>query len=236
MIVRSDFMVEKKNEISIRKASNIEIKFPENKELTEEEQRTTRDAIKTGGIVDDKGKAYINKTKLTSLFCTDKSAVNKFYSDLEEEDKFVNGSSKYASVPACVKETTKRLEQNRPQLERSRLKDSRDCMNAFIDSPELEKERTIASDRIKKELPNITKKKIKSENITCDQLTGEPFENDAEGHHKVRKADDPDKALDLDNIVVTKKKNHQTIHSEGANDPEKLKVLAEKKGWSTEYI
>lgn len=102
-------MVEKKNEISIRKASNIEIKFPENKELTEEEQRTTRDAIKTGGIVDDKGKAYINKTKLTSLFCTDKSAVNKFYGDLEEEDKFVNGSSQYASVPACVKETTKRL-------------------------------------------------------------------------------------------------------------------------------
>ena len=60
--------------------------------------------------------------------------------------------------------------------------------------------------------------------------------NDAEGHHKVRKADDPDKALDLDNIVVTKKKNHQTIHSEGANDPEKLKELAEKKGWSTEHI
>lgn len=229
-------MAENKNEISIRRASDIEIKFPENKELTEDEKKTTRDAIMTGGIVDANGKAYINKVKLTSLFCTDKSAVNKFYGDLEEEDKFINGSSKYASLPACVKETTKRLEQKRPQLERSRLKDARDCMNAFIDSPELEKERTISSDRIKKELPNITKKKIKSENITCDQLTGELFENDAEGHHKVRKADDPDKALDLDNIVVTKKKNHQTIHSEGANDPVKLKELAEKKGWSTEHI
>ena len=170
------------------------------------------------------------------MFHTDKSAVNKFYTDLEDGDKYVNGSSKYASVPACVKETTKRLEQKRPQLERSKLKDARDCMIAFIDSPELEKERTIASDRIKEELPNITKKKIKSENITCDQLTGEPFENDAEGHHKIRKADDPDKALDFNNILVTKKKNHQIIHSEGANDLEKLKSLAEKKGWSTKYI
>lgn len=66
-------------------------------------------------------------------------------------------------------------------------------MNAFIESPELEKERSINSDRIKQEFPTLTKKKIKAENITCDQLTGEKFEGDDEGHHITRKKDDPSK-------------------------------------------
>lgn len=109
-------------------------------------------------------------------------------------------------------------------------------MNAFIESPELEKERSINSDRIQKELPTLTKKKIKAENITCDQLTGEEFEDDAEGHHMTRKKDDPSKALDPSNIIVVKSKTHHAIHKAEANSPETLKELAKEKGWNEENI
>ena len=109
-------------------------------------------------------------------------------------------------------------------------------MNAFIESPELEKERSINSDRIQKELPTLTKKKIKAENITCDQLTGEEFEDDAEGHHMTRKKDDPSKALDPSNIIVVKSKTHDAIHKAEANSPETLKELAKEKGWNEETI
>ena len=77
---------------------------------------------------------------------------------------------------------------------------------------------------------------MKSENINKCQLVDEEFENDAQGHHKVRKADNPRKALDCDNIIVVKKRHHGIIHSEGAETPEELKVLAKIKGWKTESI
>lgn len=100
----------------------------------------------------------------------------------------------------------------------------------------MEKERSIESDRIQKDLPNITKKKVKAENIVCDQLTGEVFDNDAQGHHKERRSDNPRKALDNNNIIVTKKKNHDEIHKNGAEDRESLINLAIKNGWSIENI
>lgn len=80
------------------------------------------------------------------------------------------------------------------------------------------------------------RKKIKAENITCDQLTGEEFEDDAEGHHMTRKKDDPSKALDPSNIIVVKSKTHDAIHKAEANSPETLKELAKEKGWNEENI
>ena len=61
---------------------------------------------------------------------------------MDDEDKFENGNEKYASVAACQKEITNKIQQDRPQLEREKLKHSRDCMNAFIETPQLEKERS----------------------------------------------------------------------------------------------
>lgn len=229
-------MAEKKNEIIKHEAKNLDIKFPQNTNLNEKENLLPQKAIKETGIVDSTGKAFVGKTKMKDILITDKSGVNQFYNDLNDEDKFENGNKKYASVSACQKEITSKVQQDRPQLEREKLKHSRDCLNAFIESPELEKERSINSDRIKQELPTLTKKKMKAENITCDQLTGEEFEGDAEGHHVTRKKDDPSKALDLDNIIVVKSKTHDTIHKEEANTPGDLKALAKEKGWSEDNI
>lgn len=218
------------------KAGDLTIHFPDNENLTDKEKEVSRNAIVKGGIVKNDGQTFINKNEMPKLLNTDKKGANKVYNDLEDDDKFEDGNSKYADTSALLKEVSKRIQEPRSQLEREKLKDSRDCMNAFIDAPKLEKERTIESDRIQKELPNLTKKKIEAENISCDQLTGEAFDNDAQGHHIERKADEPKKALDLNNLVITKEKNHKEIHSEGAEDRESLKGLAKKKGWSTTHI
>ena len=231
-------MKDEKNVTSLvkYKAEELSIDFPDNKYLTEKEKADTRNAIKKGGIVKNDGRTFINKNNMPNLLCTDKKGANKVYNDLDDDEKFQDGNSKYADTSAITKELSKRIQEPRPQLERERLKDSRDCINAFIDSPKLEKERSIESDRIQKELPKLTKKKIKAENIKYDQLTGEKFDNDAEGHHKERKSDNPRKATDLNNILVTKKKNHQEIHKNNAEDRESLKKLAQEKGWRTDKI
>lgn len=238
MIVRMVLMKNNEKETSLVKyiAGDLPIDFPDNDNLTDKEKAVTRNAITKGGIVRNDGQTFINKNEIPNLLNTDKRGANKVYNDLDDNEKFEDGNSKYADTSAITKEISKRIQEPRPQLEREKLKDSRDCINAFIDSPKLEKERSIESDRIQKELPNLTKKKIKAENISCDQLTGEEFDNDAEGHHKERKADNPRKALDPNNIIVTKKKNHQEIHRNGAEDKESLKNLALKNGWNTDNI
>lgn len=218
------------------RAGDLPIVFPDNKLLDPEEKEGNRNAIKTGGIIRDDGKAFINKNKIKKLLNTDTTGAKKVYNDLDEDEKFVNGNSKFADACALMKELTKRIQEPRIQLDREKLKDSRDCINALIDSPTLEKERTLESDRIQKKLPKLTQKKIKAENIVCDQLTGEEFDNDAEGHHKERKSDNPRAALDPQNIIVTKKKNHKEIHKNGAEDKESLKNFALKKNWNTANI
>lgn len=217
-------------------AGDLPIDFPDNENLTDKEKAVTRNAITKGGIVRNDGQTFINKNEIPNLLITDKKGANMIYNDLVDDEKFENGSSKYADTSVITKEISKRIQEPRPQLEREKLKDSRDCINAFIDSPKLEKERSIESDRIQKELPKLTKKKVKAENIVCDQLTGEEFDNDAEGHHKERKSDNPRKALDPSNIIVTKKKNHQEIHKNSAEDKESLKNLALKNSWNTYNI
>ncbi len=237
-MARMILMKDEKKETSLIKyrAKELTIKFPDNKYLTDKEKEKTRNAIKKGGIVKNDGKTFINKNKMPTLLATDKKGANKVYNDLDNDEKFQDGKLKYADSVAIVKEISKRIQEPRTQLERENLKDRRDCINAFIDSPDLEKERSIEADRIKKGLSNLTKKKMKAENITRDQLTGEAFNKDAEGHHKVRKADDPRKALDQSNIIVTKKENHDKIHQQGAEDIESLRKLAQKEGWNTENI
>lgn len=200
-------MKDEKKETSLvkYKAEDLSIDFPDNKYLSDKEKAITRNAINKGGIVKNDGRTFVNKNNMSNLLCTDKKGANKVYNDLDDDEKFQDGNSKYADTSAITKELSKRIQEPRPQLERERLKDSRDCINAFIDSPKLEKERSIESDRIQKELPKLTKKKMKSENIKCDQLTGETFDNDAEGHHKERKSDNPRKATDMSNIYYETK-------------------------------
>ncbi|OOO00574.1 MAG: hypothetical protein ATN35_06630 [Epulopiscium sp. Nele67-Bin004] len=229
-------MTDRDNSLIKHVASAIDIKFPDNDSLIESEKTSIENSIKTGGIVTTEGKLFIDKDKLPPLLGTDKKGVNKFYNDLDDDDKFIDGSKRYADSTAVSKEQNKRIQEPRSQLEREKLKHSRDCVNAFIDAPQLEKERTIESDRIQKRLPNLTKEKIKADNITADQLTGERFENDAEGHHIERKADNPRKATDLDNIVVIKKSTHKEIHDNNAEDKQSLIDLANNKGWNENNI
>lgn len=93
-----------KNEIIKHEAQNLDIKFPHNSKLTEKENLLPQKAIKETGIIDSKGKAYIGKKKIKDILVTDKAGANKFYNNLDDEDKFENGNEKYASVAACQKE------------------------------------------------------------------------------------------------------------------------------------
>lgn len=212
-----------KNLPSVRKAGDLTINFPSNNLLEEKEQDVIKKAINQGGIVSEEGRCYVDTKKLPKLLVTDKKGAAKVYNNAQENDKYENGDNQYLSTSEIKKNIDERIQEPRSTLEHEKLKYSEKCINSFRDSIELVNERHIESDRIVKDRPLLTSRKIKEENITECQLSGEAFEGDARGHHIERVVDNPRKARDLNNIVAVKDEIHNDIHDKGAESPEELK-------------
>lgn len=221
---------DKEQNLVVIKATELNITFPQNDKIEKKESRKIEEGINKGGIVIE-NKCFLEKNKIKTQLCTDKKGENKFYNDLDDEDKIEVGKEKYASVSAITKEISDRIQQPRDILVQEKLHHSEACLKAFRDNSELEKQRLIEEVRIKKEIPKTIKKKIKDENIKKCELTESEFNNDAEGHHIIRKADDPTKACDPGNIIIIKNEIHKKIHKEGAESPEELEELCKRENW-----
>ncbi len=111
------------------------------------------------------------------------------------------------------KEIAKRREQPRPELDREKLKYSGQCIEAFSNNPQLDKERTVESDRINNERPKIGKKVIQERKSTVSELSGKPLDDTARVHHKNRVADKPEEALNRDNLTVIREDEHKDFHA-----------------------
>ncbi len=223
----------KDNLPAVRTASDLTITFPDrNLHITQEEAIKTRELIVSKGAYTPDGRAYINKEALPHLLSTDMKGVNRIYNDLGSEDKLELGDQKLISVPAVNKEISKRIEEPRDTLVRERLRDSEACINSLRDAPELEKYREAEESRNRREQPLLKAKKIKAENLSACQLTGDPLKPNAHAHHIERQADKPRKSRDLENIIIANPEPHTEIHRQGAESPSELQSLCEKKGWN----
>jgi len=226
-------MSEENNLPVVHSAKDLTIIFPErNKHISDKEAERNRGLIQANGAYTNDGRAYINKDALPHLFATDKKGANRFYNNLEDEDKLELGSQSLASVSSINKEISERIQEPRDTLQKERLRDSESCINAFRDAPELEKIREVEESNNRKEQSKLKEKKVKAENITACQLTGEPLDPDADAHHMERQADKPRKARDLNNVIVVNKPPHREVHEAGAETPEELSALCAEKGWN----
>lgn len=213
-------------------AKELDLKFPDNKLLTKDEQSKINKAVKGGGIVASDGRGFFDANVLPDLLSTDKKGAAKVIVNATDEDILKNGNDKYLSMSATKKEIDKRIQEPRNMLKIEKLKHSEKCINTFRDAPELEKERQIEANRITEERSTLTNKKIKAENITACQLSGDKFNNDARGHHIKRVEDEPREARNLNNIVVVKENIHKDIHVCGAESPEELITYAKSHDYS----
>lgn len=226
-------MSDEKNLPVVHSAKDLTIIFPEqNKHISDTEAEKNRSLITDNGAYTSDGRAYIDKNALPHLLATDKKGANRFFNNLEDDDKLELGNQNLASISSVNKELSERIQEPRDTLKKERLRDSEACIIAFRDAPELEKSREVEESKNRKEQSNLKAKKIKSENITSCELTGEQLEPDADAHHIERQADNPRRARDLGNIVVANKSPHREIHAAGAESLEELSALCAEKGWN----
>lgn len=220
---------EKENLPNIIKAEDLELEFPKNEYLEKKETDRVENAILKGGVATGDGKCFVGLSQLSKVIVSDKAAAARVYNNADEKYKLENSKEKFLEIPEIQKEIARRLEEPRPALEREKLNHSEECLKTFRENEFSNKNRLIESDRIAKGRLTIGVKKIKKEKIEECQLSGEKFNGNAEVHHIARVADDPTKALDLENLIVTT----DDIHKENAETPEELKKFIEKRGYST---
>lgn len=224
-------MSDDKGELILKPATELTLSFPEPHHMIKDEGKKTRELIKQTGHVDpDTGKVFVDKKSLPHLLATDKAGVNKVYNELDNDDKLEDGERKLVSVPAVQKEISERITEPRDTIQIERLKDSEACLRTLRDAPEIVHARELLESKNRKDFPKVRNKLIKENNITHDECTGQPLQENPHAHHIERKADNPRKILDTNNIAIVNDDTHHVIHEENIHDEESLLKFSEENG------
>lgn len=207
--------MKKKNEnkaLTIRGANEFNLSFPENNILKPEETKKIKNAVQKGGIAVNQ-KTYINEKNLAPVLNTDNKGVQIVMNNAPSEDIFRNGNNEYLSTPQIKKEIATRLEQPRSTLVKEKLNYADKCVDVLSKNPQLEKERTIESDRINQERDSLGAQTIKERKSTSSELSGEPLRGNVVVHHLERKADKPENFRNKENLIVLTDEEHKDFHS-----------------------
>ncbi|GAB6107986.1 hypothetical protein [Fusibacter bizertensis] len=193
-------------------AKNLKIDYPKSEYLTEDEMKRPQKAIENHGVALGNNKTMVEKKALPSLLCTDVKGSNKVYGKIGDDDKYSNGDKKFVSTSAIKKVISDRIEEPRNSLKREKLKYNELCLDAFRDSDTLENNRAKEEARISNELPKLANKIRKERNLDNCEATDEPLTKGYAAHHQERKADNPHKALERENIKIVNEDPHVKIH------------------------
>lgn len=197
-------------ELTLRSAEIFDVIYRRNNNLQETEQDKIIKAVKKGGVAIG-SHTYVDKEVLPTILDTDKKGAAIAINEAAKDEIKEVGGRTFMSTPEISKDLARRIEEPRPALQREKLKQARDNIEDFSQNPQLEKERSIASDRINKCRKTLGKETIKRRNSTTSDLSKKPLKN-PEVHHIYRVADCPEKVNDDDNLVVLNSDEHEEFH------------------------
>jgi hypothetical protein len=222
-----------KKDIVIKPVTDISFICPEKpNNLTDKEYHDINNNLNRNACIVSNNEVVVKKQGVPKILSTDSKGANKFINNLKEDQKIENGDDLFVKLPPIEGELAKRIQEPRDPLTREKLKYNEKALQTIRDAPELETARSVNHQRIENELPKLKSKKIKNENIISDDITGEPLKSNSVAHHVERKADEPNKALDYDNIANLNLETHIEGHQnnfEGKENYEKFKKSKQQK-------
>ncbi|AMM82944.1 hypothetical protein KNO35_02570 [Pasteurella multocida] len=216
-------MCDDKKELILRPATELTLSFPKPHQQIKNEGKKTQQLLTQHSFFEpETGRVYVDHNIVPHLLATDKAGANKFYNQLDNDDKRENGMQKLVSCPAMQKEISERITEPRDVIQNERLKYNEQCLIIVRDAPEIERERIILESTNRKCFQKLKKKIVKENNLTQDECTGEPLETSPHAHHIERKSDNPRKALDPNNIAIINSSTHHDIHAKNINNRDAL--------------
>lgn len=200
-------------QVVVHSLESTPLDFPEPSIFVEPEYaQKTREVIQANSVRDNDGKTALNAKALPHALCTDIVGAKKFFNRLPNKDKFKVGNDRFVRTPALKRELDERIEKPYDAKKIEQMKENESCLTALRDNSESLRIRALKESKIRHEQRYLKKRKLEEENITECQHTGEPLEPDAHAHHRERRADNPDLALDLDNIELVNSAPHKEHH------------------------
>lgn len=200
--------------LAVHSLASTPLNFPEPSKFVDKEYaQQTRNIIQANGVCDNDGKTALNTKGLQHTLCTDSVGAKKFYNRLPEKDKFKVGNDRYVRIPALKRELDERIEKPYDAKKIEQMKENERCLTALRDNVVSMTMRALNESKNRSEQRYLKQRKLERDNITECQHTGEPLESGAHAHHKERRADDPDLALNLDNIEIVNPIAHQEHQS-----------------------
>ncbi|MDA8453684.1 hypothetical protein M4R22_02795 [Acidovorax sp. GBBC 3334] len=204
---------EQKNHIVVHSLATTPLAFPTASEFVDKDfSKKTREIIQEYGVRESDGKTALNAKGLQHTLCTDSVGAKKFYNRLPESDKYRVGDDRFVRTPALKRELDERIEKPYDAQKIEQLKENERCLTALRDNIESQRQRAINESKIRAGQRLLKSKKIDRDNISECEHSGAPLQADAHAHHKERRADNPDLALDLDNIEIVNPSPHEAHH------------------------
>ena len=208
-------MTTDKKELMVIPLNPEELNLPEPPAaLSPTDGKKVKETVENHSVRTPDGKTGINARGTKILLKTDDVGARKFTAEQRDKDKFKSGGEWYIRTPALRKEIDDRIEKPYDAQKREHLRYSSQCLEKVRDNQESERDRSVNEVKIRKGLRTLKKQKIARDGVTHCERSGEPLSADAQTHHTIRQSDDPDKALDLDNIELLNPEVHKQHHEE----------------------
>ncbi|MEE4184120.1 hypothetical protein [Pseudomonas viridiflava] len=205
-------------QITVISLSSTPLNFPTHSEFVDPEYaERLRKVIQQNAVYDENGKTALGVPALPDVLGTDLTGAKKFYNNLPDKDKFKVGGERFVRTPALGSAIDERIEKAYDPVKIEKLIESGRCIEAVRDNIKSRTIRCLNESANRSGQRKLKAQKIARDNISACQKTGALLEPDAQAHHVVRRSDDPDLALDLDNIEIVNKAAHAEHHMQEKN-------------------
>ena len=177
-------------------------------------------------MIGNDGNIYIPEEKMPGILGK-KNPETKYIVDnkVPDKDKVNVNNKNMINTAGVVGYLERNSHQTRDVDEADLNRYSRDSLIRIGDSDQAEAERRRIDTKVKKELPRLKHKR----NVSFDEITGEPLEQNAAFHHKNNKAIDnnANDVINPDKGIVVNTDTHKEIHRRKIMDENQLEEQKE---------
>lgn len=213
------------NVVKMVKDINYEKPSYPNNFIDEVEYKKIDDTLSNAVALTNAGTTIVREDALPNLFVENKKDTRYIVDNkISDSEKLTINSEKYIKSGAVLSETHTRSEEHPDATKRAKNSYVSQSLVNISKSAETKAQKGDYEDFAKKEEKKLGKTRKRKNNISKDEVTGEPLEGGGDFHHANKKTlyPDPVQRLNPDKGIVIKRKTHIDIHKKNINNEKEL--------------
>lgn len=218
----------------VKKAKDINYEKPNhpNNLVNEEEYNKIDTALSISVALTNAGTTLVSEDVLPVLLAETKNDTRYIIdNEIPDDAKMSIGGVNYIKSGTVIEKAHTRSEEHPDAMKRAKNSYSAQSLINISKSEAVKAQKGDFEDYAKKKEKNLGKKRKNINNISSDEVTGEPLEGNGDFHHKNKKTiyTDPVQRLNPDKGILVNKETHKDIHKNNVNNEEDLNTYIKKR-------